>query len=173
MAFFDVFWDRDAGVALVACNLGKLGLEHGLIAAERSDAHVQSDLCGLFEVKEGALGLSEVIAISVPASDAAATQLRLEVFGHDPMTNEAVRHAEQLSLLRENAGAMLLPQATKWCVAGQTPAIEIMEGYETAPSDHISAVYVSPRDGANVYPCLLYTSPSPRDRTRSRMPASA
>ena len=25
----------------------------------------------------------------------------------------------------------------------------------------------------NVAPCLLYTSPSPRDRTRSRMPSSA
>ena len=25
----------------------------------------------------------------------------------------------------------------------------------------------------NIYPCLLYTSPSPRDRTRSRMPSSA
>ena len=26
---------------------------------------------------------------------------------------------------------------------------------------------------AEVNPCLLYTSPSPRDRTRSRMPSSA
>ena len=26
---------------------------------------------------------------------------------------------------------------------------------------------------ADFYPCLLYTSPSPRDRTRSRMPSSA
>ena len=25
----------------------------------------------------------------------------------------------------------------------------------------------------NAYTCLLYTSPSPRDRTRSRMPSSA
>ena len=25
----------------------------------------------------------------------------------------------------------------------------------------------------NIDPCLLYTSPSPRDRTRSRMPSSA
>eukprot|EP00656_Telonema_subtile_P054172 TRINITY_DN8023_c0_g1_i2.p2 TRINITY_DN8023_c0_g1~~TRINITY_DN8023_c0_g1_i2.p2 ORF type:complete len:112 (-),score=23.89 TRINITY_DN8023_c0_g1_i2:40-375(-) len=25
----------------------------------------------------------------------------------------------------------------------------------------------------STYPCLLYTSPSPRDRTRSRMPSSA
>ena len=28
-------------------------------------------------------------------------------------------------------------------------------------------------DGRNQEPCLLYTSPSPRDRTRSRMPSSA
>ena len=26
---------------------------------------------------------------------------------------------------------------------------------------------------AEISPCLLYTSPSPRDRTRSRMPSSA
>ena len=28
-------------------------------------------------------------------------------------------------------------------------------------------------NGNTVYGCLLYTSPSPRDRTRSRMPSSA
>ena len=27
--------------------------------------------------------------------------------------------------------------------------------------------------GLNLWTCLLYTSPSPRDRTRSRMPSSA
>ena len=27
--------------------------------------------------------------------------------------------------------------------------------------------------GSEIYFCLLYTSPSPRDRTRSRMPSSA
>ena len=29
------------------------------------------------------------------------------------------------------------------------------------------------KDGCSGYNCLLYTSPSPRDRTRSRMPSSA
>ena len=29
------------------------------------------------------------------------------------------------------------------------------------------------RDGARWLPCLLYTSPSPRDRQKSRMPSSA
>ena len=28
-------------------------------------------------------------------------------------------------------------------------------------------------DGINIYDCLLYTSPSPRDRSLSRMPSSA
>ena len=29
------------------------------------------------------------------------------------------------------------------------------------------------KEAERTYPCLLYTSPSPRDRTRSRMPSSA
>ena len=33
--------------------------------------------------------------------------------------------------------------------------------------------YVALLDQDDIYPCLLYTSPSPRDRTRSRMPSSA
>ena len=34
-------------------------------------------------------------------------------------------------------------------------------------------VTVTGRGGHGAHPCLLYTSPSPRDRTRSRMPSSA
>ena len=44
----------------------------------------------------------------------------------------------------------------------------------------INTILVSNVDGTNsataaisLYDCLLYTSPSPRDRTRSRMPSSA
>ena len=40
-------------------------------------------------------------------------------------------------------------------------------------SEHISEIIVHPDDSNVVYVCLLYTSPSPRDRTRSRMPSSA
>ena len=38
-------------------------------------------------------------------------------------------------------------------------------------SDSLEATYVG--YDAQAKPCLLYTSPSPRDRTRSRMPSSA
>ena len=37
----------------------------------------------------------------------------------------------------------------------------------------VSASQVEIQSGIQFYDCLLYTSPSPRDRTRSRMPSSA
>ena len=42
--------------------------------------------------------------------------------------------------------------------------------YHQTLAAHIAA-YLPP--AAQVCDCLLYTSPSPRDRTRSRMPSSA
>ena len=36
-----------------------------------------------------------------------------------------------------------------------------------------AAAILKNRKNLNNRPCLLYTSPSPRDRTRSRMPSSA
>ena len=41
-----------------------------------------------------------------------------------------------------------------------------------APHDG-NGKFVVKENGKSVYTCLLYTSPSPRDRTRSRMPSSA
>ena len=41
---------------------------------------------------------------------------------------------------------------------------------------HMNVLYYSKIFGESIedyYICLLYTSPSPRDRTRSRMPSSA
>ena len=51
--------------------------------------------------------------------------------------------------------------------------------HEVAPSQHELGMYfgtlVDQADNLQLYKyaCLLYTSPSPRDRTRSRMPSSA
>jgi len=42
-------------------------------------------------------------------------------------------------------------------------------GYVTRTSGGVGGALSDGRP----YPCLLYTSPSPRDRTRSRMPSSA
>ena len=58
-------------------------------------------------------------------------------------------------------------------------ALGLLYGVPEAIEDHpnISITAYSQQSGTTmtaVYgPCLLYTSPSPRDRTRSRMPSSA
>ena len=49
--------------------------------------------------------------------------------------------------------------------------IRITESYKDISSDVLSVVKADMDFGART--CLLYTSPSPRDRTRSRMPSSA
>ena len=45
-----------------------------------------------------------------------------------------------------------------------------INGVNVNGHDYISQAI---ENGANCIICLLYTSPSPRDRTRSRMPSSA
>ena len=53
-------------------------------------------------------------------------------------------------------------------LSGQIPLIpETMEIVEGGIEEQIHQVF------KNLKACLLYTSPSPRDRTRSRMPSSA
>ena len=51
--------------------------------------------------------------------------------------------------------------------------VVIFSGTETLNEDQRVALYADVYVYALVIPCLLYTSPSPRDRTRSRMPSSA
>ena len=48
----------------------------------------------------------------------------------------------------------------------------ITTGYQYALADGIDVTAVMAGDG-QMNPCLLYTSPSPRDRQKSRMPSSA
>ena len=55
-------------------------------------------------------------------------------------------------------------------IAGMTHRMMMgMDAYDY----EVSTALFRYRGGANTYTCLLYTSPSPRDRTRSRMPSSA
>ena len=54
---------------------------------------------------------------------------------------------------------------------GSVPAIHGIVGNDWFDKNTQSKMYCS--EDASVNTCLLYTSPSPRDRTRSRMPSSA
>ena len=50
--------------------------------------------------------------------------------------------------------------------------VSLVEG-EKAIDKNADLIIVVGGDGSILSTCLLYTSPSPRDRTRSRMPSSA
>ena len=50
---------------------------------------------------------------------------------------------------------------------------EVIKGLTLAIADGEFVVFVGPSGCGKSTTCLLYTSPSPRDRTRSRMPSSA
>ena len=60
---------------------------------------------------------------------------------------------------------------------GEPLALEELAGNLTEHAVRILDLKADPeslgRELAEFGPCLLYTSPSPRDRTRSRMPSSA
>ena len=61
-------------------------------------------------------------------------------------------------------------------VAGQAPFIELHYGCGEVAQAFVRNCCVHGGQialGVQVSSCLLYTSPSPRDRTRSRMPSSA
>ena len=65
------------------------------------------------------------------------------------------------------------PQETREWLDALEAVIE-HEGPERAHYLLEQLIDQSRRSGTNLpYSCLLYTSPSPRDRTRSRMPSSA
>jgi len=55
--------------------------------------------------------------------------------------------------------------------AAEKYGIKLIVGSEFTLSSGDKVVVIAPTRTA--YACLLYTSPSPRDRTRSRMPSSA
>ena len=50
---------------------------------------------------------------------------------------------------------------------------EFMWDYEISVHDDLDENVYTYAELDENYACLLYTSPSPRDRTRSRMPSSA
>ena len=50
--------------------------------------------------------------------------------------------------------------------SGKSTILRVIAGFETLDSGRLE---INDKDMS----CLLYTSPSPRDRTRSRMPSSA
>ena len=112
-----------------------------------------------------------------------------------PLTREQVRHVDQAAIenygmmglvLMENAGKGATDLINQLAADGPTlilcgPGNNGGDGYVIArhlqlagrDAKVLSLVDPNVLRGDALINCLLYTSPSPRDRTRSRMPSSA
>ena len=86
---------------------------------------------------------------------------------------------------RDRLAALICERALSWAIArssvNEIDALNILQATLLAMRRAVEALTLQPDevliDGTHcpqlAYPCLLYTSPSPRDRTRYRMPSSA
>ena len=80
-------------------------------------------------------------------------------------------------ILIVGAGPIVIGQACEFDYSGAQACKSLKEeGYKIVLiNSNPATIMTDPElaDQTYIEPCLLYTSPSPRDRTRSRMPSSA
>ena len=115
-------------------------------------------------------------------------QFRCSIDGAEAATYAAIRGADLLAKIVEGLGGLVAtkqrlgaatPEISIWCVATQGNLRELPDLVRMAARLGVPEVYVQRLTYFAQEPerqfgiCLLYTSPSPRDRTRSRMPSSA
>jgi len=60
-----------------------------------------------------------------------------------------------------------------WVVVSNTPGVQAAHGVWTFPTTSVMSTYITAVVAGEYRSCLLYTSPSPRDLSTSRMPSSA
>ena len=75
-----------------------------------------------------------------------------------------------MGLLKPSAGRILLDGSD---ITGSSPAQRVRQGLVLSPEGREVFPHLPVHENLTLGACLLYTSPSPRDRTRSRMPSSA
>ena len=78
---------------------------------------------------------------------------------------------DHLDLAKPLAGNPLIERFA--ALAAELEVVLPISYFERDNNTFFNSLVMIDADGAVMHTCLLYTSPSPRDRTRSRMPSSA
>ena len=124
------------------------------------------------------IALSAIFFIAAYSGQPGQTQAQVEV-EVQTITNPAdsigwVQSFDEAVSQSEISGKpiMLVFSGSDWCSYCQLLEHEVLRTpeFESWSNDNVIKIMV---DFPQYASCLLYTSPSPRDRTRSRMPSSA
>ena len=107
-----------------------------------------------------------------------AGRLRLHGgFNYMPNMERMAQYGTLFNNATATAGSTLMTHSAEWTgrytsdLHGDMPYNERLYNAEMPSQDTVFTDFL--QRGYNVYVCLLYTSPSPRDATLSRMPSSA
>jgi len=109
------------------------------------------------------LGLNHVVVTSVDRDDITDGGA-----DHFAQTIRAIRHRSPDTTIE-----ILTPDFIKCAPEVLEVVVEARPDVFNHNLETVPGLYPEVRPGARYFHCLLYTSPSPRDRTRSRMPSSA
>ena len=86
-------------------------------------------------------------------------------------TEHSTRQPRNYRRCRKNYLARVVLQRRKFCHA--QPLLKSLHWFPISQRINFKLATLAFKIQSTSQPCLLYTSPSPRDRTRSRMPSSA
>ena len=123
---------------------------------------------------QDAITASAVLGITLTQRNNGAGTIELAGFPHHSLDNylpKLVRAGHRVAICDQLEDPKLTKTIVKRGVTEvATPGVSFAEGVVDGRSNNWLAAICG--EGER-YGCLLYTSPSPRDRTRSRMPSSA
>ena len=128
---------------------------------------IQRDGQGLLRVGDAVLALSDGrMACQRAREDGLRNLILLDLaFDYGNAKRIAISHAAGIDPQALEQGVALLQRAgLKVSLLSDSPALAVLRTVAMLANEAADALLQG---------CLLYTSPSPRDRTRSRMPSSA
>ena len=117
--------------------------------------------------KSSCVGLWLLSAMAVPLAIVPLAMTPLAVVGQD-LDHKPVKHSKPTVTFNSDIGPMIHKRCSSCHRPGQAGPFSLLDYKDVAKRAQTIAAVVE-----SGYICLLYTSPSPRDATLSRMPSSA
>ena len=115
------------------------------------------------------IGIPTLVANYIPSGISVDFQSENGILGMGPFPYEGEEDADMINAGKQTVtlqpGGVLFDSATSFAmIRGRHVQLTVLGAMEVAENGDIANWKI---------PCLLYTSPSPRDRQKSRMPSSA
>ena len=165
--------------AAAAIATGALTFSAQALAADTIKVGVLHSLSGTMAISETVLKDTVLMAIDEINAKGGVLGKKLEPVVVDPASNWPLFAEKTKQLLTQDKVSVIFGCWTSVSRKSVLPVVEEMNGLLFYPVQYEgeelskNVFYTGAAPNQQAIPCLLYTSPSPRDRQKSRMPSSA